>query len=144
MTKVHKLPQSELAEGCWAGMFYGTGLKTYFDLNYITPVCACFNMMFAECKSLTKAPVIHLTSTVDEAIGEIFTGCNALKEVEIYIPAPVLKDGSYFLDTMWLKDVAPQGILKVHTNSASDLEKWNSADAVNVNCVPEGWTVISV
>lgn len=141
LTKVHKLPQCELADGCWSGMFYGTPLRTYYDLKYTTPVDNCFNMMFAECTAMTKAPVIHLTSTIDEAIGEIFSGCTSLCEVEIYIPKPELKDNNYFVDTMWLKDVAASGVLKVHTTSESDMEKWNSAEAVNINCVPEGWTV---
>ena len=145
LTKVHKLPHCVLAEGCWAGMFYGTGLRTYFDLEYTTPVGVCFNSMFAECVAMTKAPVIHLTSTVEEAIGEIFLNCTSLNEVEIYIPAPTLDaNNKYFLDKMWLQNVAPSGVLKVHTNAESDKEKWNSADAVNVNCVPEGWTVVFV
>ncbi len=142
--KVHKLPQSELVEGCWAGMFFGTGLKTYFDLDYTIPVTSCFDSMFAECKSLIKAPVIHLTSTVDGAIGEIFLNCTSLKDVEIYIPAPVLDDDNkYYLDKMWLQGVAAKGTLRVHCTDA-DMEKWKSADAVNVNCVPEGWNVVNM
>lgn len=77
-TKDIVLPATTLSEGCYKGMFQGTGLTRAPQLPAMTLAYRCYDYMFFGCKSLTEAPALPSTTLADECYYAMFYGCSSL------------------------------------------------------------------
>lgn len=93
-TKDIVLPATTLSDGCYKGMFQGTGLTRAPQLPAMTLAYRCYDYMFFGCKSLTEAPALPATTLADECYYAMFYGCTALTEAPA-LPATTLKYSCY-------------------------------------------------
>ena len=130
LTTAPALPATELAEGCYMAMFVGcTSLTTAPALPATTLAGSCYGMMFVGCTSLTTAPELSATTLTNNCYNGMFQGCSNLNKVTCLATDITATDCT----TNWLSNVASTGTF----NKAAGVN-WSTG----VNGIPEGWTVI--
>jgi hypothetical protein len=85
LTKVSTLPATELAEYCYANMFYNCSALVNGPtiLPATTLVNDCYNGMFMNCTSLTIAPELPAAKTVHSCYRSMFEGCSNLIQIKV-------------------------------------------------------------
>ena len=161
LTTAPELPARELADdcdGCYSGMFEGCiNLTTAPELPATTLAESCYSSMFAECRSLTKAPsILPATTLTDYCYWGMFENCQNLKYAP-ELPATELADNCYafmfdgctslnsvkvgFTDwnisedstNGWLGGVSSEGTFVCPTTLS--IQYGN-------DYIPEGWTIV--
>lgn len=111
-----------------------TGLTAAPDLPATTLTDSCYAMMFYNCSSLTRAPVLHVDlvqNTPSGCYASIFKGCSSLESITVGFTA--------FNGTAdWINGVAASGTFYCPTALGT-----NETIARNDNACPSGWTVVN-
>ena len=89
----------------------------------------CYNCMFKDCSSLTKAPELPATTLVNYCYNYMFSGCSKLN----YIKALFTTEPSITYTSSWV-----YGVSKTGTFVKSGAATW---DVTGDNGIPSGWTV---
>lgn len=101
--------------------------------NLILPVTTltsgCYMGMFANCTSLTTAPVLPATILVDNCYNGMFYGCSSLN----YVKCLATDISAGYCVSTWLEDVNSTGTFIKNPNMTS----WPTGD----DGIPSGWTV---
>ena len=78
------LPTTELAKGCYFGLFSGcTSLKEAPELPATVLTEKCYYVMFYKCTSLEEAPELPATELADRCYYGMFYGCSSLKHIKV-------------------------------------------------------------
>jgi hypothetical protein len=90
------LPATELAESCYAGMFYNCSSLTAAPATLPATTLAdnCYDSMFLGCTSLTTAPVLPATTLTEGCYYWMFLGCTSLTAAPA-LPATELAEACY-------------------------------------------------
>lgn len=94
LTSSPSLPATTLAEGCYQGMFGGTGLTEIPELPATTLADWCYSYMFQRCTGLTEVPAFPITTLAANCYAGMFGGCIGLTEAPA-LPATTLAEGCY-------------------------------------------------
>ncbi|MBQ7623377.1 MAG: hypothetical protein IJS66_06540 [Bacteroidales bacterium] len=78
MTSAPALPATNLAEGCYANLFAGSGITGAPALPATTLARECYAGMFRECQSLTSAPALPATTLAEGCYMNMFDYCTSL------------------------------------------------------------------
>ena len=109
-----------------------TKLKNVNPLPDVRPYSGMYSQMFRDCKSLTDAPEIMLSSVAPRGcMDSMFAGCTSLSSVTVHFktwPSGVLLNN-------WLSGVAPTGIFRCPAELPD--ERGNGR-------IPEGWTKVDL
>lgn len=152
------LPSTELAEGCYRGMFHGcTGLVNAPKLPATVMAKNCYNSMFRGCASLSEAPELPATTLAYGCYELMFRSCSNLVKAPV-LPATTLDTFCYsemfaycsklnyikMLAAPTLTGVAPLAgwVNNVSTYGTFVKSKDATWDVTGADGVPTGWTVI--
>ena len=120
----------ELTDTCYNHMFCNcTSLTKAPELPATTLASDCYFDMFYGCTSLTTAPVLPATTLAERCYMGMFQGCSNLNEITMLatdISAPACLH-------YWVKDVAEVGTFFKN----ADMESLE----IGINGIPEGWVV---
>ena len=94
LTEAPELPATELAEGCYSGIFYGTSLTTAPALPATNLAEACYAWMFSYCTNLRTVPVLPATEMKSRCYHNMFYSCTSLTETPVLL-ATELADHCY-------------------------------------------------
>ena len=95
LTEAPELPATTLAYCCYQNMFQGcTGLTVAPELPATTLAYCCYDSMFQGCTGLTVAPELPATTLAGDCYMNMFTYCTGLTEAPV-LPATTLADGCY-------------------------------------------------
>ena len=84
-----------MAEGCFAGLFYGCSLLTSApELPATTLSASCYRAMFNGCTSLTALPALPATTLTDHCYHDMFKSCTSLTTLP-ELPATTLAEECY-------------------------------------------------
>ena len=90
-----ELPATELAPGCYLGMFTScSSLVEFPELPAETMAENCYAYMFAGCTTVEELPALNATTLADGCYASMFDGCKAMRG-DIYLPAETLADHCY-------------------------------------------------
>ena len=144
------LPELDISEGCYQGLFYEcTGLtavsKDLLPAPIVKPMC--YLQMFAGCSSLEVAPVLpseHFLGAFEApaCYNEMFSGCSSLNYIQFHaldkVECQLYYQAEYTLD--WVKGVAANGVFCIQTDAEIYTNKstWHSWYD---NAIPSGWEV---
>lgn len=76
-----ELPATELAVGCYYGLFDRSGIETAPELPATVLYDSCYKYMFSGCASLTSAPLLPAKELAPSCYFHMFGGCTALSYV---------------------------------------------------------------
>ena len=126
------LPATELAESCYAGMFYNCSSLTAAPATLPATTLAdnCYDSMFLGCTSLTTAPVLPATTLAELCYNTMFQWCTNLSAVTCLATDISATDCT----KDWLDGVAASGTFT--TPSSTD---WTTG----ISGIPEGWTRVN-
>ena len=114
LTQAPELPATQLADGCYFGMFGRcTNLTQAPQLPATKLANICYRNMFSECTNLTQAPQLPAKELAAECYTEMFKGCTNLVEINVGFTEwreEYELDGETSSCTRdWLSGVAPTG-----------------------------------
>jgi len=90
----------------------------------------CFQYMFLNCASITKAPVLTAATLPNNAYRQMFKGCSNLN----YIKCLATNISATNSHENWVSGVSATGTFVRHPDMAS----W----AINASGIPSGWTIL--
>lgn len=150
------LPATNLAEYCYAYMFFGcTGLTSAPELPATTLAEYCYYDMFNNCAGLTEAPALPATTLARGCYSYMFFGCVGLTEAP-ELPATTLASKCYefmfhsctnlaYIKALFTTEPGliytanwASGVKATGTFVKSAAATWN---VTGQNGVPEGWTI---
>lgn len=121
------LPSTSMTLDAYAHMFQGTSITTAPELPATTLANHCYEMMFYNCKSLTKSPdLMYEEELPPQCYSQIFGGCSNLN----YIKCMGTPNGTATM--YWVNGVSATGTF-VKKNGV----EWNTG----LSGIPSGWTV---
>ncbi len=136
------LPATTLKDYCYNAMFYNcTSLTRAPELPATTLAEGCYQVMFYGCTSLTTAPVLPATTLKDYCYSGMFVDCSSLNYIEMM--AIELADGSL---ADWVGHCIDgytfdrQGVPTTGTFVKNSDAEW---DVTGPSGVPNGWTVLT-
>ena len=89
------LPATQIAEGCYRGLFYGcTSLTSIPELPATELAPNCYRAMLANCTSLTTSTKLPATKLSTDCYRELFFKCTSLVNPP-ELPAEILAEGCY-------------------------------------------------
>ena len=136
---------SVVSSGGLKGLFCGTkvtddDLRNILPINpltgnYYLPVTtlsnSCYDLMFENCKSLTKAPDLPATTLVRNCYRNMFFGCSKLNHIKaMFTTTP---SSSYTNNWVW-------GVSSAGTFVKNENATWNVTGNYGI---PSGWTVLT-
>ena len=130
------LPQTKLANSCYAAMFAGcTALRNVPRLPATEIAVGSYYGMFRSCTSLTEgADLKKVTKLGTNGITEMYYGCTSLEKAY----APTVDFSDTYNSTNWLKNVSASGTLYADASIAATIPTDNTSGC------PAGWSVQTI
>ena len=131
--KAPTLPATDLATGCYAGMFtLCTSLTEAPELPATKLANDCYIGMFTFCTSLTEAPELPATTLANNCYSQMFAVCYSLRKAPD-LPAKTLTSGCYnemFINCITLSEI--KMLASNIDNNISPLTGWLNGAGTHV------------
>ena len=148
------LPSTQIAEGCYRGLFYGcTSLTSIPEFPATELAPNCYRAMLANCTSLTTSTKLPATKLSTDCYRELFFKCSSLINPPV-LPAEILAEGCYralFYNctslnniTVYVDDISANNCITNWLSGVASSGTFNNyGDAVytkdSASGIPTGW-----
>ena len=131
------LPAATLANGCYQQLFQDcTSLTKAPNLPATQLASNCYRQMFSGCSALTAAPLLHVTQLVRNCYNSMFNNCTKLATVTCLATSGINQDYS----TTYMLQFAGSQVEGTKTFYAVSTAEWPS----DVNGIPTDWTRVNI
>ena len=132
LKKAPELPATTTSSYCYDSMFYNcTSLtKAPSKIQAATMAMYCSRNMFYGCTSLTKAPELQATKLKLGSCRSMFNGCTSLNEIKVSFTT-----WTSSTTNSWMNNVSQTGTFHCNPELAPNR---------GVNYIPEGWTKVDL